>query len=265
MEELTIEAGRAEAHYWRDLWRYRDLFYFLAWRDLLVRYKQTVFGVLWAILRPFLTMVIFVVIFSRVAGLPSADGVPYAILVLGGMLPWQFFAASLSESSSSLLSNAGLITKIYFPRIILPASSLIVATVDFGITLAMMAMMAMVMVWYRYLLPARIVFLPVFVLLALVSALGPGLIPRACSTAAKSFPAFSRECGTQLGDDLLRLVLLPSFGRHRKSPPPQGHRPSYRLDKDFQGRPASPPPSSPCQTSPVAPVEGSEVQIVQGR
>ena len=108
MDELIIEAGRTEAHYWRDLWRYRDLFYFLAWRDLLVRYKQTVFGVLWAVLRPFLTMVIFVAIFSRIAGLPS-DGVPYAILVLGGMLPWQFFASSLSESSNSLVSHANLI------------------------------------------------------------------------------------------------------------------------------------------------------------
>lgn len=184
MEELTIEAGRTEAHYWRDLWRYRDLFYFLAWRDLLVRYKQTVFGVLWAVLRPFLTMVIFVVVFSRVAGLPSTEGVPYAILVLGGMLPWQFFAASLSESSSSLLSNAGLITKIYFPRIILPASSVIVATVDFGITLVMMAM---VMAWYRYLPPARIVFLPIFVLLALISALGPGLIATALNVKYRDF------------------------------------------------------------------------------
>jgi lipopolysaccharide transport system permease protein len=139
MDELIIEAGRAESHYWRDLWRYRDLFYFLAWRDILVRYKQTVFGVLWAVLRPFLTMVIFVAIFSRLAGLPS-DGVPYAILVLGGMLPWQFLASSLSEASNSLVSNANLITKIYFPRIILPASSVIVAMVDFAITLVMLAM-----------------------------------------------------------------------------------------------------------------------------
>jgi lipopolysaccharide transport system permease protein len=171
MDELIIEAGRAEAHYWRDLWRYRDLFFFLAWRDLLVRYKQTVFGVLWAVLRPFLTMAIFVVIFSRLAGLPS-DGVPYALLVLGGMLPWQFFATALSDSSSSLVTNANLITKIYFPRIILPASSVIVALVDFSITLGLMVV---VMVWYRYLPPVRIVLLPVFVALALVSALGPGL------------------------------------------------------------------------------------------
>jgi lipopolysaccharide transport system permease protein len=183
MDELIIEAGRAEAHYWRDLWRYRDLFYFLAWRDLLVRYKQTVFGVLWAVLRPLLTMSIFVVIFSRLAGLPS-DGVPYALLVLGGMLPWQFFATALSDSSSSLVSNANLITKIYFPRIILPASSVIVALVDFAITLGLMVL---VMAWYRYLPPVRIVLLPVFVLLALVSALGPGLIATALNVKYRDF------------------------------------------------------------------------------
>jgi lipopolysaccharide transport system permease protein len=183
MDELIIEAGRAEAHYWRDLWRYRDLFYFLAWRDLLVRYKQTVFGVLWAVLRPLLTMTIFVVIFSRLAGLPS-DGVPYALLVLGGMLPWQFFATALADSSSSLVTNANLITKIYFPRIILPASSVIVALVDFAITLGLMIV---VMAWYRYLPPMRIVLLPVFVLLALVSALGPGLIATALNVKYRDF------------------------------------------------------------------------------
>lgn len=183
MDELIIEAGRTEAHYWRDLWRYRDLFYFLAWRDLLVRYKQTVFGVLWAVLRPLLTMIVFVAIFSRIAGLPS-DGVPYAILVLGGMLPWQFFSTALADSSSSLVSNANLITKIYFPRIILPASSVIVALVDFAITLVLMAM---VMLWYRYLPPVRIVLLPVFVVLALLAALGPGLLATALNVKYRDF------------------------------------------------------------------------------
>lgn len=181
--DLVIEAGRTEANYWRDLWRYRDLFAFLAWRDILVRYKQTVFGVLWAVLRPFLMMVIFVVIFSRVAGLPSGD-VPYPLLVLGGMLPWQFFASSLSESSNSLVANANLITKIYFPRIILPASAVIVAMIDFAITLVMMAA---VMVWYAYVPPARIVFLPLFIVLALVAALGPGLIATALNVKYRDF------------------------------------------------------------------------------
>ncbi|MFM1996791.1 MAG: hypothetical protein RLZZ111_1178, partial [Planctomycetota bacterium] len=165
MDEIILEPGRTEAHYWADLWRFRDLFVFLAWRDLLVRYKQTVFGVLWAVLRPLLTMLVFVVIFGRIAGLP-ADGVPYALLVLGGMLPWQFFATALADSSASLVTNANLITKIYFPRIILPTSSVIVALVDFAITLGLMAI---VMAWYRFLPPARIVLLPVFVLLALMS------------------------------------------------------------------------------------------------
>ena len=183
MDELIIEAGRTEAHYWRDLWRYRDLFVFLAWRDLLVRFKQTLFGVLWAVLRPLLTMAIFVVIFSRVAGLPS-DGVPYAILVLGGMLPWQFFSASLSDASNSLVANANLVTKIYFPRIILPTSSVIVALVDFLITLVMMAL---VMAWYGYVPPARIVLLPLFVVLALVAALGPGLIATSLNVKYRDF------------------------------------------------------------------------------
>lgn len=183
VHELLIEAGRTEAHYWRDLWRYRDLFFFLAWRDLLVRYKQTVFGVLWAVLRPFLTMVIFVLIFSRIAGLPS-DGVPYAILVLGGMLPWQFFATALSEASGSLVGNSQLITKVYFPRIILPASSVIVAMVDFLITLALLAV---VMAWYGYLPPWRIAMLPLFVILALLSALGPGLIATALNVKYRDF------------------------------------------------------------------------------
>lgn len=183
MTPLIIEAGRTEAHYWRDLWRYRDLFYFLAWRDILVRYKQTVIGVLWAILRPFLTMLIFVAIFSRVAGLPSGD-MPYPILVLAGMLPWQFFATSLAESSSSLVANANLITKIYFPRIILPASSVIVALVDFAITLSLLAA---AMLWCQFLPTWRIVFLPGFILLALVAALGPGVLITALNVRYRDF------------------------------------------------------------------------------
>jgi lipopolysaccharide transport system permease protein len=183
MTPLIIEAGRTEAHYWKDLWRYRDLFYFLAWRDILVRYKQTAIGVLWAVLRPFLTMLIFVVIFSRVAGLTSGS-LPYPILVLAGMLPWQFFATALSESSSSLVTNANLITKIYFPRIILPASSVIVALVDFAITLVLLAA---VMFWYQFLPSWRIVFLPGFILLALVASLGPGLLITALNVKYRDF------------------------------------------------------------------------------
>src|SRR5947199_5440639 len=122
--ELVIEAGRTERNYWRDLFRYRELFYFLAWRDVLVRYKQTVIGVLWAVLRPFLTMVVFVFVFSRIAKLPS-EGIPYPVMVFAAMLPWQLFSTSLSEGSNSLIVNSNLISKIYFPRLILRASSVI--------------------------------------------------------------------------------------------------------------------------------------------
>src|SRR5580658_3933609 len=147
MDELIIEAGRGERHYWRDLWLYRELFYFLAWRDILVRYKQTVIGVGWAVIRPFLTTVIFTVLFSRIAKLPPPPGTPYALLVMAGMLPWQFFATSLGESSNSLVSNSNLISKIYFPRLIVPAGSVITSFVDFIITLALMAGL---MLWYGF-------------------------------------------------------------------------------------------------------------------
>jgi len=127
---LIIEAGRTERHYWRDLWRYRELFYFLAWRDILVRYKQTVIGVLWALIRPLLAIVVFTVVFGKLAKLPS-DGVPYPILVCAAMLPWQFFASAFSEVGNSLVGNANLISKTYFPRLLIPASTVVVALVDF--------------------------------------------------------------------------------------------------------------------------------------
>src|SRR3990172_7982524 len=129
---LIIEADRAEKNYWKDLWRYRELFYFIAWRDILVRYKQTVIGIAWSVIRPFLTMVVFTLIFGKLAKLPS-EGVPYPILVYAAMLPWQFFANSLSEASNSLIDNANMLTKIYFPRLVVPASSVIVSLVDFFI------------------------------------------------------------------------------------------------------------------------------------
>src|SRR5437588_3906397 len=154
--ELVIEAGRTESQYWRDLFRYRELFYFLAWRDVLVRYKQTVIGVLWALIRPFLTMVVFVFIFSRIAKLPS-DGVPYPVMVFAGMLPWQLFATSLSEGSSSLITNVNLISKVYFPRLIVPASAVIVSLVDFAISLALLALLMIFYhvwpTWYLFTLP----------------------------------------------------------------------------------------------------------------
>jgi lipopolysaccharide transport system permease protein len=172
MQELVIEAGRTERHYWRDLWRYRELFYFLAWRDILVRYKQTVIGIAWAVIRPLLTTVVFTVVFSRIAKLPAPDAVPYALLVLAAMLPWQFFSTSLSESSNSLIGNANLISKIYFPRLIVPAGSVITSFVDFLITLMLMALM---MVWYRFLPDWRLFLLPAFMILAFAASFGTGL------------------------------------------------------------------------------------------
>ena len=129
--ELVIEAGRTEKQYWRDLWRYRELFYFLAWRDILVRYKQTAIGIVWALIRPFLTMVVFTVVFGKLANLPSEGTAPYAILVFSAMLPWQLFANSLSESSNSLIANANLVSKVYFPRLVVPTSAVVVSFVDF--------------------------------------------------------------------------------------------------------------------------------------
>jgi lipopolysaccharide transport system permease protein len=170
--ELIIEPGRAERNYWRDLWRYRELFYFLAWRDILVRYKQTVIGVAWAVIRPFLTMIVFTIVFSRIAKLPAPGAVPYALLVMAAMLPWQFFSTSLSESSNSLIGNANLISKIYFPRLIIPAGSVITSFVDFLITLAMMAAL---MLWYRFPPDWHLLALPFFVTLAFAAAFGAGL------------------------------------------------------------------------------------------
>jgi lipopolysaccharide transport system permease protein len=172
MADLIIEPGRTEKNYWADLWRFRELFYFLAWRDILVRYKQTVVGVAWAVLRPFLTMVIFTVIFSRVAKLPTVGTAPYAILVMAGMLPWQFISGCFGSSSESMVGNANLISKIYFPRLIIPSSAVVTSFVDFLITLVLMAVM---MAWYRFVPDWRLVFLPFFMILASGCALGVGL------------------------------------------------------------------------------------------
>ena len=169
--ELIIEAGRTESQYWKDLWRYRELFYFLAWRDILVRYKQTVIGIAWALIRPFLTMVVFTVIFGKLAKLPS-EGVPYPILVFAAMLPWQFFANSLSECSKSLLGNANLISKVYFPRLIVPASAVVVSFVDFMISgMILLGLMA----WYDFVPNWRILTLPFFILIAFAASMGAGL------------------------------------------------------------------------------------------
>ncbi|MEH2152555.1 ABC transporter permease [Nostoc sp.] len=170
--ELIIEAGRSEQQYWKDLWRYRELFYFLAWRDILVRYKQTVIGMLWALIRPFLTMIVFSVIFGSLAKLPSEGSAPYPILVFSALLPWQFFSNALSECSNSLISNANLISKVYFPRLIVPASSVIVSFVDFLVSaMILLGLMA----WYNFVPTLRILSLPLFIGIAFAASLGVGL------------------------------------------------------------------------------------------
>jgi len=171
MNEITIEAGRAERQYWRDLWRYRELFYFLAWRDILVRYKQTVIGISWAVIRPLLTMLVLSFVFSMLAKMPSG-GVPYPILVFSGLLPWQFFATAFAESGNSLVSNSGMISKVYFPRLVVPVSSVITSFVDFLISAVIMAV---IMLYYGYMPGSSIAVLPLFVILAFATAFGSGL------------------------------------------------------------------------------------------
>lgn len=182
--EIIIEAGRAEKNYWRDLWRFRELFYILAWRDIKVRYKQTVIGAAWSIIRPLLTMIIFTIVFNKVAKLPSEGNVPYAILVYAAMLPWQFFANALSESSGSLVGNANLITKVYFPRLIIPASSVIVSLIDFAISFLILIALCL---WYQYIPSWHIVFLPLFVVLVFFVAFGLGLLLTALNVKFRDF------------------------------------------------------------------------------
>lgn len=181
--ELIIEAGHTERNYWRDLFRYRELFYFLAWRDVLVRYKQTVIGIIWAVLRPLLTMVVFTLVFSRIAKLP-AEGVPYPVMVFTAMLPWQLFATSLTEGSASLITNANLISKVYFPRLIVPASSVIVSFVDFAISMVLLGgLMAIYKVWADW----PLLMLPVFTLVALLASGGAGIWLAALNVKYRDF------------------------------------------------------------------------------
>ena len=171
-DEIVIEAGRSERHYWLDLWRYRELFQVLAWRDLSVRYKQTIIGVLWALIRPFLTMVVFTIIFGRIARLPTDGNAPYALMVFAGILPWTFFSTGLSEASNSLINNTGLISKVYFPRLIVPIATIVVAFVDFLISFGILLVL---MGWYRFAPDWRIMVLPVFAVMAFFASVGPAL------------------------------------------------------------------------------------------
>ncbi len=168
---LVIEAGRTERRYWADFWHYRELFYFLAWRDFLVRYKQTAIGIAWVVLRPVLTMAILTLVFGKLAGLPS-DNVPYPILVFAALLPWQLFATAFAESGNSLVSNASLISKIYFPRLVIPASAVLVSLVDFAVSLVILAAL---MAWYGYAPGWQFATLPIFTLLGVAAALAAGV------------------------------------------------------------------------------------------
>jgi len=169
---LVLETGRTERNYWSDLWHYRELFAILAWRDIAVRYKQTIVGIAWAIVRPLLTMIVFTVVFGKLARLASDGDVPYPILVFAGMLPWFLFSSVLSEASNSLISNAHLISKVYFPRMIVPVSAGVVAVVDFLVNLAILFCL---MAWYRYLPNWHLALLPLFILFAVLASLGPAL------------------------------------------------------------------------------------------
>ena len=181
---LVIEPGRAERHYWRDLWTYRELFLILAWRDVAVRYKQTLIGVAWAVLRPFLTMVVFTVVFSKIARLPSEGAAPYALMVFAGMLPWYLFSSALGGAAESIVANANLIGKVYFPRMIIPAASIVTALIDFLVSFAMLVLL---MAWYRFAPGWELLLLPGFVLLGLLASLGPGLWISALNVKYRDF------------------------------------------------------------------------------
>ena len=182
-QTLVIKAGRVEQQYWQDIWKYRELFYFLAWRDILVRYKQTTIGLAWALLRPFLTTMVFTLVFGVLLKAPST-GAPYPIVVFAAMLPWQFFSNALSDCSNSLIGNSNLISKVYFPRLIVPTSAVIVSFVDFMISaIILLGFMA----WYNFVPDWRILTLPLFVAIAFAAAMGAGLWLAALNVEYRDF------------------------------------------------------------------------------
>ena len=182
--DLTLEAGRAEKHYWLDLWRYRELFIILALRDISVRYKQTVIGAAWALIQPALTMVIMTIVFGKVAGLHSDGTAPYAIMVFAAMLPWMFFSSALASASQSMVGNANLISKVYFPRLIIPASSVVTSFADFAVSFLLLVVL---MAGYRFAPTRNMLALPVFIGIAFLAALGPGLLITALNVKYRDF------------------------------------------------------------------------------
>jgi lipopolysaccharide transport system permease protein len=181
--ELVLEAGRASRHYWTDIWRYRELLGFLAWRDIKVRYKQTTLGILWALIQPAVTLAVFTFVFGKLAGMPSGNA-PYPLLVLCGLLPWQLFSAAFSNASGSLVANTHLIAKVYFPRLIVPLSSIAVALIDFVVVLVLLAAMCL---WWHFIPDWRVIFIPLFIVLTVVAALGTGLWLTALTVKYRDF------------------------------------------------------------------------------
>jgi lipopolysaccharide transport system permease protein len=181
---IIIEPNRPARHYWFELWQYRELFRVLAWRDLSIRYKQTAIGVLWALIRPLLTMVVFTIVFGRIAKLPSEGSTPYALMVFAGMLPWTFFATGLSEASNSLIADTNLISKVYFPRLIVPTSTIVVAFVDFLISFCILIVL---MAWYRFLPGWQILLLPAVIIAAFLTTMGPALLVTALNVRYRDF------------------------------------------------------------------------------
>lgn len=183
MRHVVLQAGRSDREYFRDLWRYRELLYMLAWRDISVRYRQTLIGIAWAALRPLIATVVFSVVFGRIGKFPS-PGIPYPVLVLSGMLPWQLFSSALSESGRSLVTNANLITKVYFPRLLIPGSSVIASLIDFAISAVMLVGL---MLYFGAAPGWQIVCLPAFIVLALMTSAGAGIWSAALSVRYRDF------------------------------------------------------------------------------
>jgi lipopolysaccharide transport system permease protein len=181
---IVLEAGRTDKNYWWDLWRYRELFRVLAWRDFAVRYKQTAIGATWAIIRPILMMVIFTTVFGKVAKLPTVGSAPYSLMVFAGMLPWTFFSTAISDASNSLIANANLVSKVYFPRLIVPTATVVVAFVDFCIGLLILVAL---MIWYGYAPGWQILLSPIFVALGIVASIGPALWVTALNVKYRDF------------------------------------------------------------------------------
>lgn len=182
--QMIIEPGRIEKNYWKDIWHFRELFYILAWRDVKVRYKQTAIGILWSIFRPLLTMIIFTIVFSKIAKLSTDNDAPYAIMVYAAMLPWQFFSTALTESSNSLVSNSNLISKVYFPRLIVPASAVISSFVDFLISFVLMFFL---MAYYMYTPPLQIILLPLLLVFVFFVSFSLGLLLTAFNVKYRDF------------------------------------------------------------------------------